>query len=159
MEPKHLTLLFFANTIVAAAIGASTYALLSRQPAMEEKSVVVRATASGSAAPSIAKMATPKPPVESEPDSAPCADDLKKFCKQTDMPKGPMGCLGSHLADLSPACIAVVKQSQGGLAAKCGAEISQFCQNVEMREGRMLRCLRENIAKLGNGCKKKIDQI
>lgn len=153
MSQKHLVLFFLANTIVAAAIGASTFALLSRSPASQEKPVELQSLPPK-------KTEAPKPVAEAEPNSNVCLDDLKKFCKEADLrSKGPMGCLGIHTAALSPACANVVKQSQNGLATKCGAEISQFCQNVEMREGRMLRCLRENITKLGNVCKKKIDQI
>ena len=153
MSQKHLVFLFLANTVLAAAVGASTFALLSRAPTAVETSSETRTAAS-------TKEAAPPAIVEAEPDSAPCTDDLKKFCKATDLrSQGPMGCLGGHMADLSPACASVVKESQKGLASKCGAEITKYCQNVPMAEGRVLRCLRENIVKLGNACKKKIDQI
>jgi hypothetical protein len=39
------------------------------------------------------------------------------------------------------------------LREKCGADIKKFCSNVKPGEGRVVRCLQDNEAKLSQPCK------
>jgi len=93
-----------------------------------------------------------------------CKGDVDKYCKDVKPGQGRMmSCLRTNQANLSTSCkeqIAAVEQRhhQMGerahlMAEACKGDMQQYCKDVKAGEGRMGRCLKENEAKLSEGCR------
>jgi len=66
-----------------------------------------------------------------------------------------MACLKQNEASLSADCKAAISEMRNtarGVAAACKADRQTLCQGVERGGGRIVRCLKDNAAKLSPGC-------
>ncbi len=92
-----------------------------------------------------------------------CHADVQKFCK--DMKRRAVGkCLDEHVKELSPECAKehVARQAKRKemeskieeLKVACEADVKSLCADLEGGEGRLMKCLKENEAKIsGEKCK------
>jgi len=91
-----------------------------------------------------------------------CRADIEKLCGGVLQGDGRiLTCLHSNTTQLSPACAKVV----GPIGAKvkeigtaCGDDIYQYCPDVKVGGGRVLKCLGSNSTKLSPGCQKAVQQ-
>jgi hypothetical protein len=94
-----------------------------------------------------------------------CEGDLKQYCSQVTPGEGRLlHCVAAHEDKLSGQCEYALYQAASLLeqlsmaivyvAQSCEAEIKTHCGEVEAGEGRILACLEENDASLGDSCKK-----
>jgi Golgi apparatus protein 1 len=96
--------------------------------------------------------------------NAACKADAEQHCKGVEPGKGRMvACLRKNEANLSAGCKeqmakmderreqAHERMSQAREA--CKGDAKQLCADVKPGEGRMMRCLKDNEAKLSAGCK------
>ena len=87
----------------------------------------------------------------------PCGADIDKFCAQVEAGGGRIArCLKSHENDLSPACKDHLKEVKGKLEEihkDCQGDVDSLCKDVKAGGGRILRCLRQNEAKVSQACK------
>lgn len=93
-----------------------------------------------------------------------CAADKAKFCSQVTPgdPRRMLACAYAHEDKLSGQCsyalyraAAVMEQmavALNYLAESCAGDVERLCSDVRMGEGRILACLTENQAKLGETC-------
>lgn len=92
-----------------------------------------------------------------------CSADAEKLCAGVMKGEGRvLACLQGNQAQLSPAC----KQLVGALGGKvneigkaCGDDVMVFCPNVKTGEGRVLKCLVTNGAKLSETCQKVVQGL
>jgi len=91
-----------------------------------------------------------------QPQGGPCADDIKKFCKDVQRGGGRIvACLEQHQSELSEAC----KNARGSHPAlrraqgACQADITKFCKDVQPGGGRILKCLEAHNSELSAECK------
>jgi len=89
-------------------------------------------------------------------DVSPCAGDMAKFCKGVLYGEGRvMDCLKGHEEELSPACkdhqLAMIKRLKEAPQV-CQDDVERFCRNVRPENRRILRCLKQNEAKLSREC-------
>jgi hypothetical protein len=86
-----------------------------------------------------------------------CRADAEKLCKDVRPGDGRMArCLKQHEASVSPACkeaMAQARQKMQALREACRADAKQHCRGVKSGRGRMLACLKQNEAKLSEGCR------
>ncbi len=93
-----------------------------------------------------------------------CKGDVEKYCKDVKPGEGRMaGCLRKNEASLSAGCKEQMTQMDERrehmhkrmqeVADACKSDMQQYCKDVQMGGGRMGRCLKENEAKLSEGCK------
>lgn len=94
-----------------------------------------------------------------------CEADLKQYCSQVTPGEGRLlHCVAAHEDKLSGQCEYALYQAASALeqlsaaivyvARSCETEITSLCSDVEAGEGRILACLEENGASLGDPCKK-----
>jgi hypothetical protein len=94
-----------------------------------------------------------------------CEADLKQYCSQVTPGEGRLlHCVAAHEDKLSGQCEYALYQAASLLeqltmaiayvAQSCETEIKTLCNEVEAGEGRILACLEENSAALGDSCKK-----
>ena len=96
-----------------------------------------------------------------------CAADLEKYCSQVTPGEGRLlHCAAAHEDKLSGQCDYALYRAASLLeqlavaivyvAESCAAEIEGMCANVEAGEGRILACLEENEAAIGDACRSAI---
>ena len=94
-----------------------------------------------------------------------CEADLKQYCSQVTPGEGRLlHCVAAHEDKLSGQCEYALYQAASALeqlsaaiayvARSCETEIKTKCSDVQAGEGRLLACLDENAASLGDSCKK-----
>lgn len=90
----------------------------------------------------------------------PCADDAKKFCKDTVPGGGRLArCLSEHANELSPACkerIVEVKKRAREFHQACEDDVMRLCKGVVPGGGRILQCLKDHENELSPECKAKM---
>ena len=96
-----------------------------------------------------------------------CDADIKQYCSQVTPGEGRLlHCAAAHEDKLSGQCTYALYQAASLLeqvavaiayvAESCETEITTMCSDVPVGEGRILACLEDNDAKLGDTCKKAI---
>ena len=94
-----------------------------------------------------------------------CEADLEQYCSQVTPGEGRLlHCVAAHEDKLSGQCEYALYQAASLLeqlsvaiayvAQSCETEIKTNCGEVQAGEGRILACLEENDASLGDPCKK-----
>lgn len=85
-----------------------------------------------------------------------CKADREKFCANMKMGEGMMKCMKEHEAELSPECKSMMeehkKMMQEHMAA-CQPDVEKLCKDVKPGEGNIIKCLKQNEAKLSPACK------
>lgn len=92
-----------------------------------------------------------------------CAADLEQYCSQVTPGEGRLlYCVAAHEDKISGQCqyalfeAAVLLSELADaiiyVAESCETEIETLCRDVEMGEGRILACLEQNSAALGETC-------
>lgn len=88
--------------------------------------------------------------------NGPCAADREKFCKGIEPGEGRiMKCLKEHEAELSAECKArgeKAKQHFKEARKACKQDVQTHCSGTEKGHGRVMKCLKENMSKLSEGC-------
>ncbi len=98
-----------------------------------------------------------------------CEADLQQYCSQVTPGEGRLlYCVAAHEDKISGQCsyalfsAAVLLEKLSDfivdVAVSCETEIETLCGEVELGEGRILACLEEHEAKLGDACKSVIAQ-
>jgi hypothetical protein len=91
----------------------------------------------------------------------PCADDVKKFCKDVHPGAGRIArCLKEHENNLSLACkrqMSEVKKGVHEFREACEDDVLRLCAGVKPGGGRIIKCLKENENELSPECKAKMD--
>ena len=86
-----------------------------------------------------------------------CRAEAEKLCKDVRPGDGRMArCLKQHEASVSPACkdaMVRARQKMQALREACRGDAKQYCRGVKSGHGRMLACLKQNEAKLSEGCR------
>jgi len=93
-----------------------------------------------------------------------CEADLQQYCSQVTPGEGRLlYCVAAHEDKISGQCsyalfsAAVLLEQLADfiveVAASCETEIETLCGEVELGEGRILACLEEHEAELGEACK------
>ena len=93
-----------------------------------------------------------------------CKGDVEQYCKDVQPGQGHIGkCLRQNEAKLSPACKEQMAQAHERaehmhkhmqqVADACKGDVEQFCKDTRPGGGRVLKCLKQNEAKLSEGCK------
>ena len=93
-----------------------------------------------------------------------CEADLQQYCSQVTPGEGRLlHCVAAHEDKISGQCsyalfsAAVLLEQLADfivdVAASCETEIETLCGEVELGEGRILACLEEHEAELGDACK------
>jgi len=96
-----------------------------------------------------------------------CEGDLEQYCSQVTPGEGRLlHCVAAHEDKLSGQCEYALYQAASLLeqlsvaivyfAQSCQTEIETLCRDVEAGEGRILACLTENEAQVGDTCRKAI---
>jgi len=88
---------------------------------------------------------------------AACRADVEKLCKDVQPGQGRIAqCLKQNQAEVSPGCKQAMAQMHDKMQAfmeACGDDTKQYCQDVKPGHGRILKCLKQNEAKLSEGCR------
>lgn len=86
-----------------------------------------------------------------------CRADVEKLCKDVKPGEGAIAkCLKQNEASVSPGCKEAMAQAHEKMQAfmeACGSDAQQYCKDVKRGHGRVLRCLKDNEAKLSEGCR------
>mgnify|MGYP001614479854 CR=1 FL=1 len=86
-----------------------------------------------------------------------CKADVEKLCKDVEPGDGRLvKCLKEHEAELSAPCKAAGEEMRDGREAMkeaCKADFDAFCKGIEPREGRLIKCMKENEAKVSEKCR------
>ena len=96
-----------------------------------------------------------------------CEADLKQYCSQVTPGEGRMlHCVAAHEDKLSGQCeyalyeaATLLQQLSTAIvyvAESCATEIETLCSDVKAGEGRILQCLEEKDAQIGETCRKSI---
>lgn len=96
-----------------------------------------------------------------------CRSDLETYCSQVTPGQGRLlHCVAAHEDKLSGQCEYALYQAASLLeqlavaivyvAQSCETEIETLCGDVEAGEGRILACLEENDAQVGDACRKAV---
>ena len=96
-----------------------------------------------------------------------CRGDLETYCSQVTPGQGRLlHCVAAHEDKLSGQCEYALYQAASLLeqltvaiayvAQSCETEIKTLCSDVEAGEGRILACLEENDAQVGDACRKAV---
>jgi len=91
----------------------------------------------------------------------PCKADTEKFCKDVEPGEGRiLACLKSHENELSQACKEArtagkekVTQEVEAFGEACRSDVTQYCNDVQAGEGRILACLKSHEMELSQACK------
>ena len=92
-----------------------------------------------------------------------CAKELKEFCSTVNPGKGRLvACMKAHGDELSDHCIFALNRADFRLgtsalalryvALQCKPDVVKHCPKVDIGEGRVLGCLKENKLKIGKDC-------
>lgn len=98
-----------------------------------------------------------------------CAEEIEKFCSQVMLGEGRLlACFYAHEDKLSGRCQYALYTAANQLdqavsaldyvASQCADDIGQHCAAVQMGEGRILSCLRENEATSAS-CRQAVDDV
>ena len=98
-----------------------------------------------------------------------CETDLNNYCSQVTPGNGRLlHCMAAHEDKISGQCEYAFYQAASlleqlsvainYLAQECKTEIQTHCSGVELGEGRILACLAENEADVGEACKKAVSE-
>jgi len=91
-----------------------------------------------------------------------CRADATKLCAGVLQGDGRiLTCLHANEAQLSPDCkklVGVVGKKVKEIGAACGDDVWQYCSDVRMGGGRILKCLASNSTKISAGCQKMVQQ-
>jgi Cysteine rich repeat len=86
-----------------------------------------------------------------------CKTDVEKLCKDVKPGEGAIAtCLKQNEASVSPGCKEAMAQAHAKMQAlteACASDAQQYCKDVKRGHGRVLRCLKDNEAKLSEGCR------
>jgi hypothetical protein len=107
-------------------------------------------------------VALPATPSTVQAEDGPCKADIEKFCKDVKKGEGRIiKCLKEHQSELSPECKARgadLKAEAKDVRKACKQDVENFCKDVRPGGGRILKCMKENEAKLSTECKKERDK-
>jgi hypothetical protein len=93
---------------------------------------------------------------ESKAKANPCYKDLMKYCKPGLSPNAQVQCLTLHDKDLSSACRqyrSIMDDKVKKMVNSCEADRVKLCAKAPLKDGMVLKCLREKKAKLSSACK------
>ena len=101
---------------------------------------------------------------------AACEGDLEQYCSQVTPGNGRLlYCVAAHEDKLSGQCSYALYEAAALLedlsvaieyvAVSCETEIETLCKDVALGEGRILECLVENEAAVGETCKKAVADV
>ncbi len=93
---------------------------------------------------------------ESKVRSNPCYKDLLRYCKPGLSPNSQVQCLTLHDKDLSSACRqyrSVMDDKVSKMVNACEADRLKLCAKAPLKDGMVLKCLREKKAQLTLACK------
>jgi hypothetical protein len=104
---------------------------------------------------------------EQRPGRDVCRADVERLCKNVQPGGGRIAqCLKDNEASVSPECkehMAKVSehmhQRMQAFDQACKGDVEQYCKQVQPGQGRMVRCLRDNEAKLSASCKEQLAQM
>jgi hypothetical protein len=96
-----------------------------------------------------------------------CESDLENYCSQVTPGNGRLlHCMAAHEDKISGQCEYAFYQAAtlleqlsvaiNYLAQECKTDIQTHCSDVEMGEGKILACLTEHDAEVGESCKKAV---
>ena len=99
-----------------------------------------------------------------------CEKELKSFCSQVTPGEGRiLACLYAHNDKLSGQCEYALYDAAVQLerfvaalsyvANECDADLDKFCSAVEAGEGRLLKCLDDNSAKISARCTEALKDV
>ncbi len=99
-----------------------------------------------------------------------CQADLDKYCSQVTPGEGRLlYCVAAHQDKISDECegalidaamiLSDVTDRVVSVAEACSTELSKFCGNVEVGEGRVLACLDEHDEELSDTCESAVDEL
>ena len=99
--------------------------------------------------------------VEEKSAEKPCKEDREKFCKEIKPGQGRIiKCLKENEGQLSASCkahfekkAAEAKENHG----KCKEDKKKFCKDIKPGEGRIIKCLKDNLNNLSPDCKEVIE--
>lgn len=90
-----------------------------------------------------------------------CMEEIEKYCREIQPGKGRLlACLDENRTDLSPLCQGKLEQTKARLLEArqiCAVDIDKFCPGVEPGEGRIIKCLKENLSQLSPACREKAE--
>ena len=147
---------------VAPAAGAA--APVPVPPASPEAVAPSAAAAAPVAAPAAPPEAAAPPAAAAAPATQyACQADVEKLCPGVPHGGGRLlSCLKANEAKASPACqreIVFVSKAAGEVGKACGDDVQQFCAEVKMGGGRVLKCLAANGARVSPGCLKVVQRM
>lgn len=88
--------------------------------------------------------------------SNPCYRDLMRHCKPNISPSEQRACLDLNKQELSSACTQYRAQEDkkiDKMAEACESDRLKFCSKVPFQDGKVLKCLKQNKAKLAPNCR------
>jgi hypothetical protein len=96
-----------------------------------------------------------------------CESDLENYCSQVTPGNGRLlHCMAAHEDKISGQCeyafyqaatlLEQISVAINYLAQECKTDIQTHCSDVEMGEGKILACLTEHDAEVGESCKKAV---
>jgi len=93
----------------------------------------------------------------SPPAGGACREEIRKICGAVEPGNGRIRqCIEQNRNAFSPACqqqMAEHAQRAQQKAEACRTDVEQYCKGIEAGGGRILRCLKENEAKLSPACR------
>ena len=104
---------------------------------------------------------------EQRPGRDVCRADVERLCKNVQPGGGRIAqCLKDNEASVSPECkehMAKVSERMHermqAFDQACKGDVEQYCKDVQRGHGRVVRCLRDNEAKLSGSCKEQLAQM
>ncbi|HET6565528.1 MAG TPA: cysteine rich repeat-containing protein [Xanthomonadales bacterium] len=99
-----------------------------------------------------------------------CGPEIKQYCSQVTLGEGRLlACFYAHEDKLSNQCIGVLYDTAEVLAdaistlediaEDCGADIQEFCGDVEMGDGRIAMCLQDHADELSEDCTEELAEL
>jgi Golgi apparatus protein 1 len=104
---------------------------------------------------------------QQQPGRDACRADVERLCKNVQPGGGRVAqCLKDNEASVSAECkehMAKMRehmhQRMKAFDEACKGDVEQYCKDVQPGQGRMVRCLRDNEAKLSASCKEQLSQM
>lgn len=102
-----------------------------------------------------------------------CKKDISTFCANVEKGEGRViNCLRENIDATSEECRNSLnnlttnqqqpnsdKNKKGAQLTSCKSDISLYCSDIERGEGRVAKCLNENLEKLSDECKKTLEAL
>ena len=96
-----------------------------------------------------------------------CKSDIQKYCSAAEPGTPAMGkCMKDNMSSFSDACQTHMKTARTEmkkmheeLTSACKSDIQNFCSNVKMGGGAVMKCLKDNESQLSTGCKTARDEM